>query len=130
MISMKFFLITTFFLSTTALANDFESRVIAAANAKATPQGTQYHESMRPAISAAIGTCVPPDTTAPSSAGNFTLVGYVSRAGKIFLVDVQPKTAVAMCFAAQLVKMHLTSPPPPPASQAGFPIAVKMSVRM
>jgi hypothetical protein len=126
---MKSLLIATMIFSTVACAGEFERRVDEAASAKATVQGSQYDQTMGPAIGAAIGSCVPPGSNTPSNVGDFTLIGYVSRAGKIFSVDVQPKTAVAMCFAAQFTQMRLTPPPPSLLSRWGFPIAVKLSVR-
>jgi hypothetical protein len=131
---IKTILIAYLALSTTAFANEFDNRVTEGQRSAATPQGSQYHPLMEPAISTAIGVCVPPGSTTPSNTGDFTLVAYVSRDGKLSAVDVQPKTAVAMCFAAQIGTMHLSPPPASPststASRSGYPIVVKMSVRM
>jgi hypothetical protein len=125
---IKTILIAYWALSTTAFANDFDNRVAEGKRAAAAPQGSQYHQSMGPVISEAIGVCVPPDSTLRSNVGDFTLVAYVSQAGKPAAVDVQPKTAVALCFAAQFENAQLSAPPTA-VSRSGFPVAVTMSVR-
>jgi hypothetical protein len=127
---IKTILIAYPLLSTTAFANDFDSRVTEGKRAAATPPGSQYQQLMGPAITEAIGACVPPGSTTPSNIGDFTLVADVSRDGTLSAVDVQPKTAVAMCFAAQFSTLHLNPPLPSTESRAGYPIVVKMSVRM
>jgi hypothetical protein len=125
---IKNILIAYLALSTVAFATEFDSRLTQAANAKATAEGSTYHQSMGPAIGEAIGACVPAGSTLRSNVGDFTLVAYVSQVGKPVSVEVQPKSAVALCFAAQFETAQLP-PPPSVASRSGFPIAVKMSVR-
>jgi hypothetical protein len=121
-------LIVCVLLSTAALADDFASRVAEAKRASSTPEGKKYDQSLAPALGAAMRACVPPRSTSQANLGKFTLVANVRRSGVVSSVEVQPKTEVSRCFAAQFAQKRLAPPPVSDGSTQGFPIAVEMSV--
>jgi|SRR5882672_4673840 len=125
---MKRILLASVLFSTIALADDFADRAAEAKRASSTPEGRKYDQSLVPAIGAAMRACVPPDSTSPADLGKFTLIGFVASSGAVSLIEVQPKTEVSVCFAAQFEQARFASPPKSGQSKLGFPIAVEMSV--
>lgn len=110
-----------------AFATDFASRVAEAKQATATPEGAQYDGALGPFIGAAMQACVPPGSTDPKNLGSFTLVGYVTAAGALHSVAVEPQTKVSSCFVERFRKSTL--PNPPRTTQGNiYPIVVEMKV--
>ena len=125
---MKRILLACVLFSTAALADNFADRVAEARKASSTPEGKKYDQLLVPAIGAAMRACVPPGSTSPANLGKFTLIGYVASSGAVSLIEVQPKTEVSVCFAAQFEQARFASPPKSGQSKVGFPIAVEMSL--
>lgn len=115
-------------LAAAAVAGDFDHRVAEAQRASATSEGQSYDASLGPPADGAIRACVPPGTAAEADFGRFALVGYVSAAGLVSDVAVQPSTRVSECFAAQFRQLTLPAPPASLALPSGVPIAIEMSV--
>ena len=110
-----------------AFAADFASRVAEAKQAAATREGAQYDAALGPFIGAAMQACVPPGSADSKNLGSFTLVAYVTAAGALRSVAVEPQTKVSSCFAERFVKSKLPNPPRTTQGKV-YPVVVEMKV--
>ncbi len=113
--------------STVVSAATFASREAAAKHARSTPVGAQYDAALGPHIGTAMRACVPPGSSASANLGSFALIAYVTPAGTLVSVAVEPRTKVSSCFAKYFAKSVLSKPPATSLS-SGYPISVEMRV--
>jgi hypothetical protein len=113
-------------ITCTAIADEFQARLMAGRQALQSPAGKIYEHSLSSAIIRAIGECVPPDS--PSQTGTFSFVGYVSPLGVISSIEVQPGTAASRCFADKFGKATLPVPPVAPRGFKAFPLTIDMEI--
>jgi hypothetical protein len=108
--------------------NPFQQRIGAANFMQKTPQGAAYAQGFTPLVQAAIQSCIPPGTKPPGSLGTFIFVANVTKVGEISAADVQPRSTVAACFAANFAQNHLPPPPLPADARIDYPIVVEVDV--
>lgn len=111
-----------------AAPDPFQQRIGAADFVQKTPRGAAYAQGFAPLVRAAIQSCIPPGATPPDSLGKFIFVANVTKDGGITAGDVQPRTAIAECFAGQFARNHMPPPPIPADARIGYPIVVELDV--
>lgn len=120
---MKYLAIIAIVLSSTSQAADFASSLAEAKAAFNTDYGWNYRMQLNSIFVNAIWACDPPESAAQQPRKNYTLVGYISQAGK--LTDIQFDESIdfySQCLTNNLSKSKWPRPPKGNWSAKGFPI--------
>jgi hypothetical protein len=107
---------------------DFASRVAEAKAAAETPEGKAYEPAIRTLIGAAMQACIPVGSSNPQNLGTFTVVGSVSKRGKLVEVELNPANNVSRCFAAKLQDSPWPMPPRSTSPDSAYPVEITMRV--
>ncbi|WP_250624345.1 hypothetical protein [Pinirhizobacter soli] len=115
-----------FFAPTLAVPSDFESRRAEAQRLEKSAEGAAYVREYSYLVGAAMRGCVPPGSADPANLGKFSLVADILGNGQPYAIDVKPKTAVASCFAGQIIR--ITFPTPPNNGGKNYVVVIDMSI--